>query len=412
MSMEKSVVSVVRVGEDVEAAVREAIQMAGGLEDLIGSKSKVLIKPNICSRDCSGTGKVTDARVTAAVTRIVLERNPSRVVIGEGSAVGYDFPDLQDTMMALEESGTKAVAEKLGVPVVDLNRDSHREVEIPGALVMKTVKIARTVLESDVIVSVPVMKTHIRSAVTLSLKNMKGVLPGAEKRKTHQLGLEQAIADLNAVVKPHFAVVDGLVGMEGLWEYPDDCVRPGLVGAGRDPVALDSVFARIMGVEVQEVMHLQYCQSRGLGVADPERIEVVGVPIPEVRHPFRPAFEVVKSRYPGLTVLAEKACTGCTNEFISTLIYIRLAQQVDRLSGLTVVLGEAPEALSAGKAVVIGKCARKLEGRFPFVPGCPPGADEITQKVCEVCEIDVQLVFQKREELHRTIAGKAMQNSI
>jgi len=111
-------------------------------------------------------------------------------------------------------------------------------------------------------------------------------------------------------------------------------------------------------------------------------------------------------------VLAEKACTGCTNEFISTLIYIRLAQQVERLSGLTVVLGEAPEALSAEKAVVIGKCARKLEGQFPFIPGCPPGVDEITQKVCEVCEIDVRLIFQKREELHRMIAGKAMQNSI
>jgi uncharacterized protein (DUF362 family) len=410
--MGKPLVSVVRDGGNVESAVREAVQLAGGLEDLISSKSKVLIKPNIASRDRSGTGKITDVRVTEAVAKIVLERKPARMVIGEGSAVGYDFPDLQDTMMALEESGTKAMAEKLGVPAVDLNRDSHGEVEIPGALVMKTVKIARTVLESDVIVSIPVMKTHIRSAVTLSLKNMKGVMPGAEKRKTHQLGLEQAIADLNAVVKPHFAVMDGLVGMEGLWEYPDDCVRPGLVGASRDPVALDSVFARIMGVEVQDVMHLQYCQGRGLGVADPKEIEVVGIPILQVRVPFRPAFEVVKSRYPGLRVLAEKACTGCTNEFISTLIYIRLAQQVDRLDGLTVVLGEAPENLSAEKVVVIGKCARKLEGSFPFVPGCPPGADGITEKVCEVCDIDVQLIFQKREELHRTIAGKAMQNSI
>jgi len=412
VSTKKSVVSVVKVGQDVEAAVRQAIQMAGGLEDLISSKSRVLIKPNIASRDRSGTGKVTDARVTEAVTKIVQRQKPARIVIGEGSAVGFDFPDLQDTMMALEESGTKAVAEKLGVPVVDLNRDSHREVEVPGALVMKRVKIARTVLESDVIVSVPVMKTHIRSAVTLSLKNMKGVMPGGEKRKTHQLGLELAIADLNSVVKPHFAVVDGLVGMEGLWEYPDDCVRVGVVGASRDPVALDSVFARVMGVEAQEVMHLQYCQSKGLGIADSERIDAVGVPVAEVRHPFRPAFEVVKSRYPGLTVLAEKACTGCTNEFISTLIYIRLALQVDRLNGLTVVLGEAPEAFSGEKVVVIGKCARKLEGRFPFAPGCPPGVDEITKKVCEACEIDVQLVFQKREELHRTISGKIMKNSI
>jgi uncharacterized protein (DUF362 family) len=216
--MKKSVVSVVRAGDDVESAVRKAIQLAGGLGEIVNPRSRVLIKPNVNSREKSGTGKVTDARVTRAVTRIVLEEKPARVVIGEGAAVGFDFPDLQDTKMALEESGTIAVARELGVPVVDLNRDANREMEIPDPYVMKSVKIAQTVLESDVIISIPVMKSHIRSAVTLSLKNMKGVMPGAEKRKTHQLGLELAIADLNSVVKPHFAVMDGLVGMEGLWE--------------------------------------------------------------------------------------------------------------------------------------------------------------------------------------------------
>ena len=109
--MIKSVVSIVKAGEDVEPAVREAIRMAGGLEDLIGPKSRVLIKPNVASRDRSGKGIVTDARVTEAVTKIVLDRKPSRAVIGDGSAVGFDFPDLQDPLMALEESGTKAVAE-------------------------------------------------------------------------------------------------------------------------------------------------------------------------------------------------------------------------------------------------------------------------------------------------------------
>jgi uncharacterized protein (DUF362 family) len=146
MNMKKSVVSVVKVAQDVEAAVSEAIHRAGGLEDLVRPKSRVLIKPNIASRDRSGTGKVTDARVTEAVARIVQQKKPASVVIGEGSAVGFDFPDLQDTMMALEESGTRAVAEKLGIPVVDLNRDAHRELEVPGAFVLKTVKIARTVL--------------------------------------------------------------------------------------------------------------------------------------------------------------------------------------------------------------------------------------------------------------------------
>jgi len=406
--MQKPVVSVVKAGEDVELAVRKAVTLAGGLEGVVSSKSRVLIKPNVASQDRSGIGRITDARVTQAVTKMVLERSPKSVIIGEGSAVGFDFPELQDTMTALEESGTKEVAEKLGVALVDLNTDDHEEVEISQPLVMKSVKIAQTALDSNVIISIPVMKTHIRSAVTISLKNMKGAMPGQEKKKTHQLGLELAIADLNSVIKPHFAVVDGLVGMEGLWEYPDDCVTLGLVGAGRDPVAVDAVFAQIMGVLPQEIMHLQYCQTKGLGIANPEKIEVAGLPISEVRRPFRPAFEVLRNRYPGLTVLAEKSCTGCTSEFISTLIYIREAQQVEKLNGLTVIMGEGTEDFRGEKAVVIGKCARKGKEHLAFVPGCPPAVDDITQKVCEVCDIDVQLVSRKRDELHQMTTGKSL----
>jgi len=402
------IVSVVRVEKDVELAVRKAVYLAGGLDEIVTPGCRVLVKPNIATSDRSGTGKITDVRVTEAITKIVLEKKPKSVIIGDGSSVGFDFPDLQNTIKALEESGTKEAADKLGVPLVDLNVDHLEEVEIPNPLVMKSVKIAQTVLQSDVIISVPVMKTHIRSAVTLSLKNMKGVIPGMEKRKTHRLGLELAIADLNSIVKPHFAVVDGLVGMEGLWEFPDDCVSMGLVGAGRDPVAVDSVFARIMGVRIEEIMHLLYCQRKGLGVCDSAEIKAVGVPISKVLRPFRSAFEVLRKRYPGLTIQAEKACTGCTGELISTLIYIREAQQVEKLKDLTVIMGEVPESFTGEKAVVIGKCVQKLKERFPFVPGCPPTVDDITATVCEVCEINAQLVFEKREELHRTVYGKSL----
>jgi len=406
--MNRRIVSIVKAGEDVELAVRKAISLAGGLDEIVTRGSTVLVKPNVGSCERSGSGKVTDARVTEAVTKIVLEKRPKSVVIGEGSAVGYDFPDLQDTMKALEESGTKEVAEKLGVRLVDLNADRHREVEVPNPLIMNSVKIAETVLDSDVIISVPVMKTHIRTGVTLSLKNMKGSMPGAEKKKTHRLGLELAIADLNSVVRPHYSVVDGLVGMEGLWEYPDDCIPMGLVGAGRDPVAVDSIFAQVMGVRPTDIMHLVYSQRKGLGIYDPGAIETVGLPVQEVRRQFRPAFEVLRNRYPALTIQAEKACTGCTGELISTLIYIREAMQVERLKDLTVIMGEVPEQFVGEKVVAIGKCVQKLKDRLPFVPGCPPAVDGITERICEVCEIDVQTVFQKRDELHRTTHGKSL----
>jgi hypothetical protein len=116
----------------------------------------------------------------------------------------------------------------------------------------------------------------------------------------------------------------------------------------------------------------------------------------------------MRKRYPGLIVQSEKACTGCTGEIISPLIYIREAKQAEKLQGLTVIIGEAPEQWEGKKVVAIGKCAQRLKDRLPFVPGCPPAVEAIIEKVCEVCDIDLKLVFQKRGELHRTKYGKTL----
>ena len=109
--MATSAVSIVKVeGDRVEDAVREAIELAGGLEAAIPPGSSVLIKPNVVSPSRSGSGKITDARVTQAVAKVVLERHPGRVIIGEGSSVGYDFPGRKDSTHCLEVSGTAARA--------------------------------------------------------------------------------------------------------------------------------------------------------------------------------------------------------------------------------------------------------------------------------------------------------------
>lgn len=106
-----SVVSIIKMEDDfVQYAVRRAIEITSSLEAVIPSGSSVLIKPNVVSPSPSGSGKITDARVTEAVVKVVLENSPGRVVIGEGSSVGYDFPGRKDSMHCLEVSGTADVA--------------------------------------------------------------------------------------------------------------------------------------------------------------------------------------------------------------------------------------------------------------------------------------------------------------
>ncbi|MCK4580816.1 MAG: DUF362 domain-containing protein, partial [Dehalococcoidia bacterium] len=138
----------------IEAAVREAVALAGGLEGVVKGDSRVLVKPNVCKQAPSGSGAVTDARVTEAVTRMVLELGPRSVLIGEGASAGYDDGS-ESTEESMRESGTWEVANRLEVEFRNLNTDDVAEVAVHQPLVVDRLNIARTAVESDVIISIP-----------------------------------------------------------------------------------------------------------------------------------------------------------------------------------------------------------------------------------------------------------------
>ena len=398
----KSVVSIVRVDESgVEAAVRRAIHLAGGLVGIITKDSRVLVKPNLCWPELSGMGYTTDSRVTEAVTKIVLELGPKSVVIGEGSSAGWDFDSSHSTEEAFRESGTANVARKLGVELRNLNRDAFEEVTVENAYVMDKIKIARTALESNVIISVPLLKTHLRTLVTLSLKNMKGVLPGVEKRKTHRLGLDKAIADLNSVVKPSYVVVDALAGMQGLWEYPHDRFELGLIMAGADPIAVDTVGTSLMGFDPAQVMHLQYFAVRQGTKVDLSKVLVVGESLEANRRHFRSGFDVMKSRYPGVHIIeGESVCSGCIGELLGALSAIKKFGSDYALTDLTIILGDlTPSKIVAeAKTVVLGRCAKNV-GRFgTYVKGCPPMSNDMIRAICGTSGIDGDFVIASRNQ--------------
>ena len=400
-----SAVSIVkRRGKSVEATVREAVELVGGLGAIVSRRSRVLVKPNLVKPIESGTGVITDCRVTEAVAKLALEEKPARVVIGEGSAYGYDVTGARaDTLEAFKRSGTDAVAERLGVDLVDLNRDEVVEVEVPGCYVMDTVKIAKTAYESDVIISLPVMKTHRRTIVTLSLKNMKGVMPSREKKKTHRLGLERAIIDLNTVVKPDFTVVDGLVGLGGLWTG-EDAENLDLILAGQDPVAVDAVGAKVMGFDPAKILKLELASERGLGTSDLGRIEVRGEAVESVAKRFLDPQKAFAERYPGVTLLDENACSACEGELQSPLFYIRSAGCVDELEGLTVLIGVQREAPKVPKkTVVMGRCVEAFKDRGLYVPGCPPRGWALTAAICEACGINKRVVAAAIERIHGSL---------
>lgn len=397
-----SVVSIIKVqSEDVEGAVRNAVSLSQSFESVEWERSMVLIKPNVAIPAKPASGKVTDPRVIEAVTKLVLERNSKDVVIGEGASVGYDFPDRLDSMHCMEVARVLEVAKKCGVRAIDLNRDEHVPVKVPDAFVMEAFAIAKTAWEADVVLSLPVIKTHVRTGITCGLKNMKGVLPGQEKKRTHQCGLDRGIVDLNRAVKPAITIVDGINGSQGTNSDEADRVPLNVILAGDDAVAVDAVCAAVAGFDAREILHVQLAAEARLGIADLNLIEVRGERIEAVRRPFIPYLQAAQDLYGGANIIEKNTCTGCMGELVSTFIYLKRAGFHDRLPHLTIVMGTPEKIPSLDESpVVVGRCAREYRHLGVFVPGCPPHGKKITDGACEALNIDPKIVHRSIAELH------------
>ncbi len=392
-------VSIVRVENcNFEDAVRAAVERAGGLAPLIRHDSRVVVKPNLARKEASGSGAITDARMTEAVTKLVLDLNPASVVIAEGTAVGYDDACL-GTQEIFDLSGTSAVAHKLGVPCVYLNADEPVPVEVPQPRAMDRVLVARTIVESDVVISVPVLKTHPRVNATIALKNMFGTLPGTEKRAAHMLGINDSLIDLFSVLRAHYSVVDATVAMEGTWRVPQDQRMLGLVFAGRDALAVDLVGCALMGIDPDSVLYLRHMTQWPGEVRSLQDIEVVGESIQAHAERFRPAFDVIKEAYPEVNFIEGPSfCGGCVAELVSALKHVKGAGYGDRMKGLTVIVGNPEEVEATDRMVVIGGCSEELEEYGPLASGCPPAEDDVIEAFCEAIGADASLVMSVRDE--------------
>ena len=403
-------VSLVKVvNRDVEQAVFRAVEKAGGLSERIRSDSRVLVKPNLCGPHPSGTGIITDARVTEAAAKFALECGARKVVIGEGAGAGYDFGGAQSTEECFRVSGTAEAAGRLAVPLVNLNADDPVDVPVVNGYVMKSVKIARTAYEADLIISVPVMKTHKRTVATLSLKNMKGVMPGDEKRKTHRLGLDKGIADLVSVAYPGYVVVDGNMGIGGAWEYPEDSVKLDLILAAADPLSADTTACRVMGLPIPRVAHLQLIAEK-LGRSLEQEVSIVGESV-DGWPAFRDGFEVFQERYPEVTVVeGPSTCSGCSGETIGALSHIRMAGYSEYLREVTIVMGggaTSGQIDESNKVLYLGKCCQGRRDSRPTAPcfkgGCPPTDGDIILGLAEVCGFDGQAVLEHRDESRKQL---------
>jgi len=246
-------------------------------EQAFRKDERILVKPNYINASHPSTGITTDARVIEGTVKYLKEKGFSNIVIGEGSGFA-------DTMKAYEVAGVDEVARRWQIDILDLNKDEYVVVDVPNHFALKSVRISKTAMNSAII-SVPKLKLHKITGVTLSLKNMLGVVKPKGQMHFH---LNEKIADLTSVVKPRLAVVDGVIGGEG-HETAGRPVPMNLVIAGLDPVAVDTIGAAIMGINVDNVKHIKLAAKKELGTCDLKQLRILGEPIEEVKRNFKPS---------------------------------------------------------------------------------------------------------------------------
>lgn len=351
-------VALVKVRGDLYEAVCSVIKYAGGitLQD-----KRVLLKPNLVEPRSPDSGDITSPKLVEALIRYCQEHAAREIIVGDGPSYYQSETRLRE---CFTRTGISRIAEKWGVKWIIFDDYSYRVFRNFSRFTPQEFRLSEFVFKCDVLINLPVMKTHFMSKVTLGMKNLKGCLKREDKPAFHR-NLSRAVVELNKIIHPDLNIVDGTCAENG---------TPILV-AGKDIVAVDSVVSSIMGFNPDEVEMIKFAFEEGLGEMNIENIDIVGDDLSGVKMNLELPSERIKRKFPFLKLLVEDACCGCLIPILSCI------QDLEKRKGkffqpLRLVAGRHGKVEKVQNTIFIGDCTKNLTKDF-WIPGCPPQKDQI-----------------------------------
>ena len=307
-AQKRDIVSIVRVKYDqVFNAVKEAIDLLGGISQVTSGQDRIMLKPNLVAPDRNFT---TNPEVIRAVAKLMQDAG-KQVMIGEGSAAAESFnsfgdeqfitkkKDILDGMQqyVFDALGYTEIAKDLNIPLINLHTGDIVELPLKDGLVAKSIKIHKKLTEVDLVCSIPMMKTHVLATVTLAMKNLIGLYPGTEyyalRSWLHDKALEKGsegvafeIIDINRSVKTGLSVIDATLAMEGNGPTAGNLVDMGLIIAGTSPLATDMVGASLMGFDHDEIPTFKVAHDLNMSPMTMSEIEIRGLSINQTKRQF------------------------------------------------------------------------------------------------------------------------------
>ncbi len=372
-----STVAIVKVIDgDVESGVKKIFELVGGLDTIVAPLDTVILKPNLATDKHYSTGAVTNTQVLKACSNCITKVGARKIYIGDSSVIGTKTEDVI-RINGLDELVSKRVE------IIDFRKSEYENVVIPNALKYRRLAFPKEVLNSDVIVNIPVMKTHDIMEVTLGFKNMKGLIKDSTKRRFHSIGVEEGVIDTTRVALADFTLIDGTFAMEGNGPLEGTPVGLNLLIGSKDALAAEVVAIKVMGFEPEKMEYIHMAYNAGFGENDLDKIEIVGEKIEDVIHTFIPAY---KERIlpENIRISDEHACSACRNRL--TMLMKQKFWSDDEVSSKKwhIYAGDVnyDELRDDELNIFVGKCLIQNKDKCNiYVPGCPPGPNSIQQEI-------------------------------
>lgn len=281
----KPQVAIVKAGSyndnHVYKDIKNAVDLLGGINRFVKKGNKVLLKPNLLSAKPPEAGITTHPAVIKAVAKLVMDAGAIPFIGDSPGGRAINFEKVAGI------TGMKQAADELGIKLVEFK--NSMELSATNGGIFKKLNVAKEAVDADVIINLPKLKTHVQMFLTLGVKNMFGCIIGLQKAQWHfKAGVDRKyfaamLLELYSLLKPSLTIVDGIVAMEGDGPGSAGKLRNlGLVFAGTDAVALDTVICNALGIKEDDLPILVAAKEKGIGITEMEKIDVLGERLKDV----------------------------------------------------------------------------------------------------------------------------------
>ncbi len=363
--------------DTIEGSLDKLLVRLGGLNNYVSKGDRVFIKPNMFLNEKPETGRTTHPGLVLALSKRLHE-------LGAVVSVGERNGNLETIF---KDYGYQDIYKYAKV----VNLDDQEFVLVdprPGNYVINfPLPIAKVVVEADFIINMPGLRTHVLTNMSNALKNVMGFLPRNITRLVHLAGLDEAIVDLNRTINVDLIMTDAIYSLQG--SFPANggqALKTDFIMASTDSVALDTVAAKIIGYQAEDINPVVLAAQAGLGEMDIDKISIDGELIEQdFDLPKRADYEgEYKDR---LNIYSDSACERCRRALANGIFAFYQENDVESpelLKEINLITGNSyPGELNGDFNLIYGNCAKVYFGKGIFEPGCPPLTGAVKKRIKE-----------------------------